>query len=1000
MGLQYLRRLVASGGCWASIILLVVLQVCFWPCFWGGKTLLASADEAPSILPGGAAVGNPSDSPFPKVADPGAAAWQNEPWFAFIRDQYRGGKAPLWNPYQAYGEPMAANMQSQPFYPLTFLLSLRLTPRTYNFFILARLFVAGICAYFYLRLFLSFTAAIAGGIASMLTGYYIIFITMPHLSVEVLIPAVLLAGEQLLRQRSYRAVVWLAIVVMLIFLGGMPESALLLLIFASAYLLFRIFSDPALRCEWKQCIGFASLGGAAGVGLSSFLLIPFHEFMVRSASPHDLSYMVGLVHDKLGLSALAYFFPLLFGPLYSSSVFDPAPLQNYVGLLSIYLIVIAVACALLRGCNIGRQLNALTLFFTAASILLVLKQFGFIGVNWIGSLPYLDLIVFKKYDQPILAFCVWVLCSIGIERWKRGHATPFIQGLAIGTASLVLALAFTLSRETIKKLSQRHIPASIPNLALILPGILLALLFLIVIADYWLRSRNKQWPLSSLVVLLIAAELSLNYIVPIYRVYDHLPSVRRNPYAGCAFVRFLQSKSKDTDRMFGRHWVLMPSWPSAFGLFDIRNMDGLYYKKYFPFLRNFLRLHDHSPNDLITCFFGEGAYQFRLPIEKRLLQLSSVKYLVTDTPFVVPNARIDEILRQNQGHWPPDMQNRIGRVEFILNGVAREGLGEHPPWTRLPYTLKVGDRQGRFHFSYALNPRVFSETAGDGVGFTLEVKTPSGQIEKLFSNYIDPKHNLEDRRWMDGEVDLSRFRNQEIVLLFSTDPGPRGNSSFDWAAWSDLRFEDEPPEASTGFNLIYNAETLIYEYNNVLPRAAIYYDSLIEKDEAAVLEKLADPTLDVFRTVVLDGSKLDKREAAAAEMVKGGIDQRVETANIKSYQSNAIEIEALLQRSGILVLNDSDYPGWRVLVDGHPEKWFTANYLFRGVLLRAGTHVVRFEYRPQTFAWGIGISLFTFGLLVATGYVRRRRLGKSATPDSQPIAGESSAVPFARAIRP
>ncbi len=160
---------------------------------------MASAQDAPSIVHDGAVAGQPADSHFSKVADPGGAAWQIEPWFAFIRNQYRDGAVPLWDPYQAYGEPLAANMQSQPFYPLTLALSLHLTPRTYNFFILLRLFVAGIFTYFYLRMFVSFMPAIAGGIASMLTGYYIIYVTMPHLSVEILTPAVLLAGEYLLR---------------------------------------------------------------------------------------------------------------------------------------------------------------------------------------------------------------------------------------------------------------------------------------------------------------------------------------------------------------------------------------------------------------------------------------------------------------------------------------------------------------------------------------------------------------------------------------------------------------------------------------------------------------------------------------------------------------------------------------------------------------------------------------------------------------------------------
>lgn len=947
MKLQLIRKLAPIEGCGAALILISILQICFWPCFWGGKTLLTSAAEAPSILAGGADTGPPANLRLSKLADPGAAAWQTEPWFAYARDQYRQGRAPLWDPYQAYGGPLAANMQSQPFYPLSMALFLHLTPRTYNFYILGRLFIAGICAYFYLRLFLSFTAAIAGGIGSMLTGYYILFLTMPHLSVETLLPAVLLAGEYVLRRRSYTAVVWLAIAVMLVFLGGMPESAFLLLTFATLYLLFRIVFDPELHLEWRRSLVLLSTAAVAGIGLASFLLIPFYEYMIRSSNSHAPPYHAGLSHDKLDLSALTYFFPLLFGPLYTNGAFVRDQVRNYVGLLSVFLIIISVACVLSRRKNRDRFLGAYTYFFAAAASLIILKRYGFEGVNWIGKLPFFGLVQFQKYAEPILAFCIWVLCAIGIERLMRREASRLIQAMALIAAALVIVVAVSLSK------SHPAVVPSMSNFAIRLPAILLVLVLLAILAEAWSR---KPW-LGITVAVLLAVELSLNYIVPLYRVYDRPTSVRRNPYAGGAFVRFLQNRAEGY-RVFGRNWALTPSWASVFQLPDIRDMDGLYYNKYFPFLKNFLLSKDRDRAELVSSFFGNGAYEFRLPNEKRLLQLSSVKYLITDTPFVIRNARIDEMLRQDQGHLPPGKEHLTGRSDFILDGVAREGLGEHPPFERLPYTLKIGENQTKFHFSYALNPEVFNPNLGDGVGFTIEVKSPDGRIEKLFSNYIDPKHNVSERHWMDGQIDLSRYRGQEITLLFSTDPGPRGNSSFDWAAWSDFRFEGEPEAAAPEFRLIYSAETKIYEYDNVLPRATIYYDADVEQDETAVLRKLADPSLDVFRTVVLDRSSNVGLPHASV---------RVDTATIKRYQAQRVEIFASLARNGILVLNDSNYPEWQVTVDGQPSDWFQANYLFRGVLLSPGVHVVRFEYRPKSFYWGVAVSLLTCGLL--TGFV-------------------------------
>jgi hypothetical protein len=259
------------------------------------------------------------------------------------------------------------------------------------------------------------------------------------------------------------------------------------------------------------------------------------------------------------------------------------------------------------------------------------------------------------------------------------------------------------------------------------------------------------------------------------------------------------------------------------------------------------------------------------------------------------------------------------------------------------------------------------------VEFTIEVKERSGEIKKLFSNYIDPKHNAEERRWCAAEIDLSRYRGEDVTLLFSTDPGPQGNTAFDWAAWSDFRFDGDPRESPLPFNLLYDAEAKLYEYPDVLPRAAVYYDAALAAGDAAVLQKLTNPSVDVFRTVVLDSSQLTTSEIRTAGDLSRGAAKPVEPALIRSYGAQKVEIEASLDRSGILVLNDSDYPGWRVSVDGKPDKWFTANYLFRAVLLLPGKHVVRFDYRPASFYRGVALTLLTIGVLTAFG-VRRLRL--------------------------
>ena len=84
-----------------------------------------------------------------------------------------------------------------------------------------------------------------------------------------------------------------------------------------------------------------------------------------------------------------------------------------------------------------------------------------------------------------------------------------------------------------------------------------------------------------------------------------------------------------------------------------------------------------------------------------------------------------------------------------------------------------------------------------------------------------------------------------------------------------------------------------------------------------------------------------------------------------------MSINAAVERPALLVLNDNNYPGWKVYVDGRRSHWITANYLFRGVLLQPGRHLVRFAYEPASFAAGAAIS--GTGLICLAGFAAWRR---------------------------
>ncbi len=569
-----LEGLTARESLRAGLILALLLNLCFFPCIWGKRTLLESAQGVASILPGGAWGGRHAEIQFQNVLDAGGSAWLSEPLTELVHSDYIKEKSiPLWNPYQAYGAPLAANMQSQPFYPLTIALSLDLKPKTYNLFILLRLFVAGFCAYLYLRLFVSFLAALAGGVSSMLAGYYLLYSTMPHLSVEVLLPAGLLSAEYLLRNQSYRSVIWFAIVFLLVILGGMPESSLVLLSFVYAYVLFRLVSDRRLRLAYARIAKCLLAATAAGASLSAFLLLPFMEYLRNSFNGHEPSHTGGLLwgvfHDPFGSSIFTYLFPFLFGPPYGSS--GPSGTRNYFGLVAMFLVIIAIAGLLARGGKPDRGLKGLTSFFLAAVIAVLLKRYGFVLVNSIGQLPLYRMVIFPKYAEVILSMSVSVLCAIGLERLIKREMSISKQVVAIGITLLLAPLAVVCSREELhKKIVSDHLNPAMPIWAL---GISVAALFSLLICMLLNRQRWRAGGLAAYsgpwfpicVLVLLSAEMSLSYVVPAYYVFNKLPFRSSNPYKGAPFVSVLQSDVQQGQyRIFARRGVLAANWASAF----------------------------------------------------------------------------------------------------------------------------------------------------------------------------------------------------------------------------------------------------------------------------------------------------------------------------------------------------------------------------------------------------------------------------------------------------
>lgn len=163
------------------------------------------------------------------------------------------------------------------------------------------------------------------------------------------------------------------------------------------------------------------------------------------------------------------------------------------------------------------------------------------------------------------------------------------------------------------------------------------------------------------------------------------------------------------------------------------------------------------------------------------------------------------------------------------------------------------------------------------------------------------------------------------------------------------------------YRQVHSGDVKIYENLDVLPRAFIAHRAEIVQSDRQAIAVMQQPDFNPAQTLVRLKTDADER----AGLITAGQASPQDSAAIVAYAPERVEITATLASPGWLVLADTHYPGWQAAVNGQPVEIFQANGLFRGIALPAGEHRVVFEFKPDSFKWGVVISgVALFGLLV------------------------------------
>jgi hypothetical protein len=211
------------------------------------------------------------------------------PTGAYLHDELRSGRLPLWNPYQLAGEPIMATHATGVLYPPNLLLFGLLSPgRALEAHAISHMIAAGFFTWLFAgRLGLDPIGRLVAAAIYLLSNSTLMGIYMtPFLSTQAWLPAILWSLHRLLSEPSPRTGLALALAASLSFLGGHVQAFVYIVQLAAAYGLFGLACvTPAGRRLRVVAYGVAS--GVLALGFVAPQLLPTWELAQHSIRSLD-----------------------------------------------------------------------------------------------------------------------------------------------------------------------------------------------------------------------------------------------------------------------------------------------------------------------------------------------------------------------------------------------------------------------------------------------------------------------------------------------------------------------------------------------------------------------------------------------------------------------------------------------------------------------------------------------------------------------------------------